>query len=749
MLRPVKPDSLRPVSRSESRTPSSGAELLQRSTILPLEDPSELSAPGTPVVVSTPPPISSSEEKYAPALSADATTSRISPSKTGAGTVPELLVVPRSVASTPEHATPSHGTPVASPGVLPGSRVPGRFWKGGVWWVAGLVVALAAAGLTWYFASHRGTAASTVPTTIAVARVRNATGEGSLSGILSTALQLAAAQSPRLSIRSSDEYLRGLRAIGHGSGGEVSMEQARDAARAIGAGVLVFSDIRIEGTSYVVALRLVDVVKGTRLAEFSETAASREQIAAAVDRLAADLRSALGESSDSVARTTVPLSKEATSNLDALESFASGTNLEVAGTPAEAILAFQHAVALEPHFTQAYLRLAALYRDQHAELAAAHAATEAQANSTTAGARTQWLAQASMSMLAAGDYGHAAEVLKQLLAVYPEDLEALNAVALTQLLQGQFAGAQSTAESVLSMFRYDAEAMGTEELALIVQGRPEAAMAVETQAQAVGIPHPRIAAQAAAAGSGTQIPSPGETSLSGAVAASLLDAAGRFSEGASRWQEMTDQVRASPVLSSGAAYAQGAAALNRALAGECDPALRLASEAQALPAGPVATFDTGEALALCGSTDRARQSLAALTAAYSNGSAAQDYLIPDLGATIAWKTGDPAGALQTLDAARQFDAISLTAYLRGLIELSARQPQLSIVQFQSLLSHRGTTTVFNPETYALAQLGLGRAYAFSGDTANSSMAYGRFLDLWTSADPGVAALAEARSHTHR
>jgi len=198
---------------------------------------------------------------------------------------------------------------------------------------------------------------------------------------------------------------------------------------------------------------------------------------------------------------------------------------------------------------------------------------------------------------------------------------------------------------------------------------------------------------------------------------------------------------------SAAAYADGVAALNHALAADCDAALPLAQQVQGLPAGASAIFSAGEAEALCGNLEGAKTSLATLTAGFGRGSAAQDYLVPDLAATIAWKAGDAPGALRTLDAARQFDAISLTAYLRGLIEIAARQPQLGIVQFQAILNHKGPTMLFNPEVYPLAQLGLGRAYAASGDTANSSAAYARFLELWNTADPNIGAVVEAKAHS--
>jgi len=46
---------------------------------------------------------------------------------------------------------------------------------------------------------------------------------------------------------------------------------------------------------------------------------------------------------------------------------------------------------------------------------------------------------------------------------------------------------------------------------------------------------------------------------------------------------------------------------------------------------------------------------------------------------------------------------------------------------------------------ALAHLGLGRAYALSGDTARTQSAYQDFLALWKDADPDIPILQQAKA----
>jgi hypothetical protein len=48
--------------------------------------------------------------------------------------------------------------------------------------------------------------------------------------------------------------------------------------------------------------------------------------------------------------------------------------------------------------------------------------------------------------------------------------------------------------------------------------------------------------------------------------------------------------------------------------------------------------------------------------------------------------------------------------------------------------------------YPLAQLGVARAYAGSGDKENSAIAYRTFLEMWKAADASDPLVVEARKH---
>ena len=69
----------------------------------------------------------------------------------------------------------------------------------------------------------------------------------------------------------------------------------------------------------------------------------------------------------------------------------------------------------------------------------------------------------------------------------------------------------------------------------------------------------------------------------------------------------------------------------------------------------------------------------------------------------------------------------------------ALQPQGEV---QKILDHPGV--IGNRPIGVLAHLGLGRAYALSGDTTRAKAAHQDFLSLWNHADPDSPILKDAK-----
>ena len=84
-----------------------------------------------------------------------------------------------------------------------------------------------------------------------------------------------------------------------------------------------------------------------------------------------------------------------------------------------------------------------------------------------------------------------------------------------------------------------------------------------------------------------------------------------------------------------------------------------------------------------------------------------------------------------------------SAYVRGKALVAAHRYREAVVEFQTILGHRGI--VGADPIGALAHVQLGRAFALSGDLAKSKAAYQNFLTLWKDADPDIPILTEAKA----
>ena len=155
------------------------------------------------------------------------------------------------------------------------------------------------------------------------------------------------------------------------------------------------------------------------------------------------------------------------------------------------------------------------------------------------------------------------------------------------------------------------------------------------------------------------------------------------------------------------------------------------------------TFNSAMAEALCGDSVSAQKGADILAQMYPQSTAVTGFYLPDLNAAILLKAGDPAAALTALNAARAYDLVSLTPYLRGRARVDMHDTKVALVDFQIVLAHRGVAAMLMNDVYPLAQLGEARAFAQSGDAGNATTAYKKFVDLWPNGDVRIPAMAEA------
>ncbi|MGH9486308.1 MAG: hypothetical protein ACRD04_01800 [Terriglobales bacterium] len=213
-----------------------------------------------------------------------------------------------------------------------------------------------AAALVFFFAHL--TPALTSKDSILVTAFTNTTGNAAFNGTLRTALEVSLEQSPYFNVVSGQQIAHAL----------ALMEQPANAIVTAGIGqqicqrnqikALLHPSIASLGSQYVITLQALDAASGATLAETQATTDSPSTVLAALDAASTRLRRKLGESLASIHEFNQPLAEATTSSLPALQAYTLAEQQWAAGNNPAAILAAQHALALDPNFAMAW-RLAA------------------------------------------------------------------------------------------------------------------------------------------------------------------------------------------------------------------------------------------------------------------------------------------------------------------------------------------------------------------------------------------------------
>lgn len=630
-------------------------------------------------------------------------------------------------------------------------------------WISGIAI-LVLAGLLFFFLKRARfiPAALNHGDVVVLTAIENRTGDKSLDNSLTEALYIELVQSRYFTVRSVGSYRavrRHMSLSSAGSARDESVILARNAAQRLGARAYLSGSISGNAAPYALHIELRNVSSNELLATAEAHPDSLQQVSAAVDQVAGDLRVAAGEPRSSVDATVTPLASEASSNLAVVQLYAEAETLISASEPIGALADLQQAVALDPRFIQAQMQLAILYQQLHAETAAAEAARLAFTASGKASERTRTLAQAVFERETTGDYPHATALLRHLVAFYPHDSEGLSLLAESLRLQGHMGEALTDAQQAITEDPFNAAAYTQTELALVGLDHYEAAYQLDLQAQHLNLAPAGDSIAAADLDHRQEV----VNALSADIPVGkieyrpdwfygiYLDNAGRLAAGATLWRSRAEAAEQNDSLKSAAAFLLAQGAMDRALLGDCPAALMMrpanADPDASLAFGRTALFNTAITSALCGDRMRATEISGELRYRYPQSYEVNGYYLADIQAAEDLHDNHPAAALSDLTSVRAFDLISITPFLRGRAHVAAHEDAVGIVDFQAELAHRGLTYLVGSDVYPAAQIGVARAFADSGDLTNSAQAYRTFLALWSAADSDGPLLGEARTHS--
>ena len=638
-------------------------------------------------------------------------------------------------------------------GFFAGLRHPGSsHW--GPWHVAALTAVLATLVFGGLFAwrwMHRPVwqAAGVV-----IFDFRNATGVAQFDPSLTTAVHLDLEQSPRFHVASQANVEQALAQMKLPAGKGITPELAGEACRRLNGQIYLNGEIHNLASGYLLTVQAFQCDGGRSLAVSRGIADTTDGVVSVLDRVVDDLRKQLGESAASVARFSKPLFAGRTSSLDALKAFADGDRLANAGKLQDAVAPLQHAVEIDPELALAFADLGGVYADLGERELATAALTRAFELRSTVDDRDRLFIAATYNTIVTGDIqasihnykdwiaeypnnplpqlklaeldvqiGNAAQALgpaQRSLELDPANPEAYVVLARAQMHLDQFEQAADTCRLAISR-HLDQEQIHEFLLQMAFLRLDQAtidqqlAWAKNTEAE------PYMQLQ-----QGYMDFYQGKVKAGTAIISSVAEGFRKLGqeERAYRTLEPVPRIEAE--------------------FGSTDAARSMLNRLPETDDSP----DVLVALAHLGETTRANSRLKGELDTHLANTLWQEYRGPQIRAAIALNEQRPAEAIDDLKPALPYDlsGFDLPA-LRGRAYLMAKQPALAFAEFHKIFDHSGIDPLSHD--YALAQLGIARALAQEGDTADASFAYKLVLSIWKDADPDLPRFKEAKAEYAR
>jgi tetratricopeptide (TPR) repeat protein len=588
---------------------------------------------------------------------------------------------------------------------------------------------------------------------IVVADFVNTTGESVFDGTLKEALTVQLEQSPYLNILPESRVREALRYMGRSSDERVSNDVAREICLRAGVKAMLTGSISSLGSHYVITLTAVNAQTGDALAREQIEAESKEKVLKALDRAASSLRRKLGESLGMVQKFAMPLEKATTSSLEALKAFSLGQAEHQKLADDKAMPHLKRAVELDPNFAMAYATLGVALSNAGEPNQASDYLKKAFELKERASEREKLYISAHYYEMVTRQIDKAIEVYESWKATYPRDTVPRDNVALRYSAIGQYEKALTNASEAMRLDAKDRFAYQNVAAAYEKLDRYDEAKAIAEQASAQNVDsagtHSVLYDIAFIRGdaAGMQREVAWATGKLEEAYMLFLEAQGEYALGRAQRAHDTFTRAISLVERQGfkeaAADARAGETIVEASLGNIQEAHQRATEALSSPVDRDTKMTLAAVLALCGDTNRAQKLIDELAKDFPLDTLLNNAALPIARALVEIQRNNPVQAITLLEAVSPYDLAGYgPMYVRGEAFRRVHEGAKAAAEYQKILEHRGIEPL--SLTYALARLGLGRAYALQGETAKARTAYQDFLALWKDADPDIPILKQAK-----
>jgi serine/threonine protein kinase len=643
---------------------------------------------------------------------------------------------------------------------LPASRST-KFWKVAVPVVL-VVIATIGAGL--YYRSKQAKPL-TDKDTIILADFANTTGEPVFDGALRQGLSAQLEQSPFLSLVSDEHIAHTLQLMNKPRQARLTPELAREVCQRTASAATIEGSISSLGSQYVLGLKAVNCRTGDLLSEEQVTANGKEQVLEALGKAATKLRGKLGESMASVQKYDAMPQNVTTPSLEALQAYGLGVRtVEVANDYVAATPFFERAIAMDPNFAMAYLRLAEDYQPQGELGRSAENARKAYQLRDRTSEQEKLAISSFYEYVVTGNLEAARSSYELWARTFPrEDDEPQNMLWLINAAFGEYEKSHSAAQEAAKLNPGSANNIVSVVYADQWLNQLDKAKAAAQDARARNLESPWIPlilyvvdfVSGDAAGMEQEAPramgKPGIEDQILFLQSETATYGGEFTKARELTQRAADSALRAQEKETAAEY-QAHDSVREALAGNKALAKQEAQSAIAGSDGRHSEGFSAIALGMAGDSAQAERLAGDLAKRFPQDTIVQFDYLPMIRAVVALQSGKAAEALAALAASvpyemgqtnSAFTFALYPAYLRGEAYLAVRQGAAAASEFQKILDHPGV--IGNQPIGALARLGLGRAYALSGDTTRAKIAYQDFLSLWKHADPDSPTLKDAKA----
>jgi DNA-binding winged helix-turn-helix (wHTH) protein/tetratricopeptide (TPR) repeat protein len=592
--------------------------------------------------------------------------------------------------------------------------------------------------------------------TVVLADFANSTGDPVFDVTLRQGLSVQLEQSPFLSIVPERRIQQTLKMMGQPADAKLTPAIARELCQRMGSAAVLDGSIAQIGTRYLLTLKAVNCTSGDSLASTEAQASDKNAVLDALGKTASAMRNKLGESLGTVQKFDTPLEQATTASLEALKAYSLGRKASAGSEWAAAVPFFQRAIRLDPNFSIAYARLGNSYRMLGEPTLAAENTRKAYELREPVSELEKFYIEAHYYQQT-GEVEKARQIYELWAQSYPRDWGRPSAETAISSMQGRYD--QGLIESREEL-RLNPNGDGYFDLLYyyLKLNRLKEAQSTVEEAEAKKFDSPSIRylvyqlrfLQNDAAGMSQQVAwatgKLGEEDVLLGLEADTAAYSGRLGRARdlSRQAVVSAKRAEEPEM---AAEHEANAALREALFGNPAQTRERAADALDLSNSWSVQSIAALALAFAGDAVRARTLADDLANRFPDHTIVQSYDVPTIRAQLALSHDDPSGAIEILQATVPYELSGEGAlypvYVRGKAYLAAHKGNEAAAEFQKIHDHSGI--VVNAPIGALAHLGLGRAYALSGDKIKAKSAYRDFLTIWKDADPDIPILKQAKA----